>query len=186
MLEAPHHLSAHVCFSASHFHHPSETFLDVVNTCLYHFIKNKWQSTIKSTIQTRFHFRALKKKIPRATQNFARIFFLFIFPRHNSLSHSVFKNSTRVCVYIYLYLYIHIHTYNPNRKIFTTVCISKYNSNIHVTFSYHNPHCSAYGNPLELIYSQYALAKHRKFQRPPLHYALLLQSQLFKNSYPGT
>lgn len=48
MLEAPHHLSAHVSSFASQLHHPSEAFSGVVNTCIYHFIKNKCQSTIKA------------------------------------------------------------------------------------------------------------------------------------------
>jgi len=48
MLEAPHHLSARVSFFVSHFCHPSEAFSDVVNTCIYHFIKNKSQSIIKA------------------------------------------------------------------------------------------------------------------------------------------
>lgn len=130
----------------------------------------------QSTVQTMFGYRALKKKIPTAIQNFATIFLRFIFPQHNSSSHSIFKRS----------MYIHTYTHTPKLKIFATICISKHNSNILAIFAYHNPHCSAYGNPLELIYSQYALAKHRKFQRPPLHPELPLQSQLFKNSYPGT
>lgn len=46
----------------------------------------------QSTVQTHGS-RALKKKIPIAIQNFATIFFLFIFPQHNFSSYSIFKRS---------------------------------------------------------------------------------------------
>lgn len=48
MLEDPHHLSAHVTSFASHFCCPLEAFSDVVNACIYHLIKNKYQSRIKA------------------------------------------------------------------------------------------------------------------------------------------